>query len=154
MSQIIQYSDTWISQLFWIVGYLDISTFLVFGYLASQKCRDIPSIRNISYLHRIFVTMYSIPYTRGIFMYPDIQLSRHPTIRIPHLYIQGRTGACMELLFLKTGSLQGEQDPCNESRFFSVIKTCFPCENVGAGNTCFHYRDQVGSAWIIFLCSK
>ena len=37
----------------------------------------------------------------------------------------------------KTGSLQFEQNPCNE-QVFPVIKAGFSGENVGTENTCFH----------------
>jgi hypothetical protein len=35
-------------------------------------------------------------------------------------------GACRELPVLKTGSMQGEQDPCNENRFSLGLKHVFP----------------------------
>ena len=34
-----------------------------------------------------------------------------------------------------------------------MIKTGFPCENVGTGNTCFHYKNQVCTVNFLFFFS-
>ena len=49
---------------------------------------------------------------------------------------------------VRTGGVQGTtclENPVTCKHVFPVIKAGFSCENVGTGNPCFHYRDQVFS---------
>ena len=64
--------------------------------------------------------------------------------------IQGRTGSMQGTTRFENRFLAMWSRSLYWEHIFPVIKVGFPCENLGTGNTCFHYRDRVFSVNILF----